>query len=69
MGELIVEASNGFLFTPGDVNDFVRAATTLNNRKEALANSRSVIRATIEPYALAHYVDNLLADARSIIRA
>ncbi len=69
VGELIVEASNGFLFTPGDVNDFVRAATTLNNRKEALANSRSVIRATIEPYALAHYVDNLLADARSIIRA
>lgn len=62
VGELIREGENGFLFTPGDVSDFVRALTEMHRRKDELAHRRHAIRATIEPYALSNYTQHLLAD-------
>ena len=63
VGELIREGDNGFLFTPGDLEDFVRAATEMDRRKEELSRKRQAIRLTIEPYALHCYVEWLLLEA------
>ncbi|MCR4312590.1 MAG: glycosyltransferase, partial [Candidatus Uhrbacteria bacterium] len=66
VGELIQEGTNGFLFAPGDVEDFVRAATEMDRRKDELSQRRRAIRATIEPYELHYYADRLLAEISRI---
>ncbi|KKW29275.1 MAG: Glycosyltransferase [Candidatus Uhrbacteria bacterium GW2011_GWD2_52_7] len=66
VGELIQEGKNGYLFTPGDSDDFVRVATEMHNRKEEFAKNRQAIRTTIEPYALHNYADWLLGEIARI---
>ncbi len=59
VGELVEEGKNGFLFIPGDKGDFLRALTTLDQRKDEFANRRDEISQTVAEYSLPKYAERL----------
>jgi glycosyltransferase involved in cell wall biosynthesis len=61
VGELIQEGKTGFLFTPGDEADLVRAIREMNKQKEMCAARAHEIQESIVPYALDKYAERLLA--------
>lgn len=61
VGELIKETENGFLFTPGNGDEFTEAITEMDRLKDNFADHRSLIRASVTPYALPLYIDSLVA--------
>ena len=59
IGELIEDGKNGYLFTPGDTKEFLRALDRLENDTDGLlANPESIV-AMANKYALRTYVDRL----------
>jgi glycosyltransferase involved in cell wall biosynthesis len=67
VGELIQEGVSGYLFTPGDQTDLLRALRELDQNKERLIAAGDVIRATVADYALDKYADRLLEIIHDII--
>ncbi|MFZ2681928.1 MAG: glycosyltransferase family 4 protein [Patescibacteria group bacterium] len=59
VGELVQEGVSGFLFTPGDENDLLRAIQELDLHKVELIASGDAIRATVADFALDKYADRL----------
>lgn len=69
VGELVHEGVSGFLFTPCDQADFLRAVTALDEKKEILIAAGDKIRTTVEDYALDKYTDRLIEAAKGVIAA
>lgn len=69
VGELIREGETGYLFSPGVTLDFVRVVEELDRRKEEFAKNTEAIRATVAPFALEKYCDQLIELAHHVIAA
>lgn len=67
VGELIQEGLSGYLFTPGDEKDFMRAIHELEVHKERLIAAGDKIRETVSDFALDKYADRLLEIVQSIV--
>lgn len=67
VGELVEEGCNGELFTPGDLQDFLRAVNVLAERRKEYAEATEAIKATVAPYALAHFTDAFLGYLTAIV--
>jgi len=68
VGELIQEGVSGYLFTPGDQKDFIRAVDELDFHKDQLIASGDKIRETVADFALDKYADRLLEIITSIVQ-
>ncbi|HRH31747.1 MAG TPA: glycosyltransferase [bacterium] len=68
VGELVQEGVSGYLFTPGDTTDLLRAMTELDANKDSLIASGETIRATVADFALDKYADRLIEIVREIIQ-
>jgi glycosyltransferase involved in cell wall biosynthesis len=68
VGELIQEGLSGYLFTPGDEKDFIRAVDELDFHKEQLISSGEKIRATVADFALDKYAARLVEIIQSIVQ-
>ncbi|MFA5946148.1 MAG: glycosyltransferase family 4 protein [Patescibacteria group bacterium] len=68
VGELVEEGKNGYLFTPGDKGDFLRALSLLDARKDDFANNRNIIRETVADYSLPKYAERLVKACEEAIR-
>lgn len=69
VGELVQEGVSGYLFTPGDQADFLRAMSLLDKYKNELIATGDDIRATMADFALDKYADKVITLVREIIRA
>lgn len=67
VGELIQEGVSGFLFDPGDTEDFCRAVNTLDARKEDLIASGDRIRLTVADFALEKYAERLMEIIHAVV--
>ena len=67
VGELIQEGVSGYLFTPGDDQDFIRAIDELDFHKDQLIASGENIRATVADFALDKYALRLVEIIQSIV--
>jgi glycosyltransferase involved in cell wall biosynthesis len=67
VGELIQEGKTGFLFTPGDVDDFLGAVKKMDAQKEDFAGRIDEIRATIAPFALEHFAERLTQEIEGVL--
>lgn len=66
VGELVEEGKNGYLFTPGDAKDCLRALQALSASRDRFSAERAEIRETVSAYALDKYVtrlEHVLTDA------
>jgi glycosyltransferase involved in cell wall biosynthesis len=68
VGELIQEGVTGYLFTPGDETDFIRAVDELDFHKEQLLADGEKIRASVADFSLDKYADRLIEIAEDIVR-
>jgi len=68
VGELVEEGKNGYLFTPGDMQDFSRAVSALDARKEEFTMSGEIIRSTVANYTLDKYAAELTELCKEAIR-
>ncbi len=59
VAELIQEGVNGYLFAAGEREDLLSTLRTLDAQKERLWANSGAVRATIAPYAMHRYVDDL----------
>ncbi len=60
VGELVTEGKTGELFTPGNKEDFLRAAQVINQKKEEYLKNTEEIAKSVIPYALPNYTDTFL---------
>jgi glycosyltransferase involved in cell wall biosynthesis len=67
VGELIQEGVTGYLFTPGNEQDFLRAVAELDFHKEQLIANGDNIRASVSDFALDKYADRLVEIIRDIV--
>ncbi len=68
VGELVEEGKNGFLFTPGDIDDFERAIRALDERKNEFAANRESLRSTMSEYTLDKYAKRLVEASELVVR-
>ncbi|MDP2631805.1 MAG: glycosyltransferase [Candidatus Uhrbacteria bacterium] len=68
VGELVEDGKNGFLFTPGDSKDFLRAIECLNARRDEFFDAQDKIKETVAPYALASYTKALVEKLVDIVQ-
>ncbi len=61
VGELIQHEKTGFLFTPGDEQDFLRVLQVLDAQKDDFATRSAHIRGTVAPYEITKYTERLVA--------
>ncbi len=67
VGELVKNGVNGFLFKPGDTEDFIRATKELNSKNDYFFDNQQGIADTVAPFALDIYTENLLKILQKII--
>jgi len=69
VGELVQDGRNGYLFTPGSLEDMVEKITLMDAKKDIYFRSQEDIRRTVAPYALKMYGRTLVKKLEEIIRA
>lgn len=67
VGELIQEGLSGYLFTPNDQQDFLRAINELDAHKDQLIAAGDRIRATVADFALDKYAERLLEIVQGVV--
>jgi glycosyltransferase involved in cell wall biosynthesis len=67
VGELIRDGETGFLFTPGDKDDFLRVLTIMHRERDAFATRSGLLRQSVAPYSLPLYAEHLIAACTEVI--
>jgi glycosyltransferase involved in cell wall biosynthesis len=67
VGELVHEGLSGYLFVPGDQNDFLRAVASFDEHKQEMIAAGSGIRQTVEDFALDKYAERLVDLLQTIV--